>query len=82
MSWGVESPWRAKRRQQERNLRMERSRRPISTRLDEIKEKLQEGDIGMDEALMLAYSEGAFDGKRAEPVVVRVGKQHTPEIET
>lgn len=82
MTWGVESPWRAKRREAERSLRMERSKRPISTRLDEIKVKLQEGDIGMDEALMLAYSEGAFDGKKAEPVVVRVGKTHNPEIQS
>lgn len=61
---------------------MGEQKRPILARLDEIRQKLNVGDIGLEQALVLAYSEGVFDGKRQEPVVVRVGQVHTPEVET
>lgn len=77
-----DTPWRAKRRENERRLRMELRKRPITVRLDEIKAKLQAGDICIDQALTEAYSEGVFDGRAAEPVVMRIGKVHTPEIES
>lgn len=61
---------------------MGEQKRPILARLDEIREKLNVGDVGLEEALVLAYSEGVLDGRLHEPVVVRVGQVYTPEIQS
>lgn len=67
-----ETPWR------------ERQRSAIRTATDKIADverKLRNGDVSMHQALLMAFGIGIEEG-RANPAIVRIGENHSPEVTT